>query len=41
MSTIYQFEHIATSHTLYRGKDCMRKFWDPLKELAKNITGFE
>ena len=41
MSKIYQFEHIANKHTLYRWKDCVKKFWNSLQELAKDITGFE
>ena len=26
MSTIWAFDHIENKHTLYRGKDCMKKF---------------
>ena len=41
MSTIWGFDHIENKHTLYRGKDCMKKFWDSLREHAKNIINFE
>ena len=41
MSTIWRFDHIENKHTLYRGKDFMKTFCDSLKELAKNIIGFE
>ena len=26
MSTIWGFDHIENKHSLYRGKDCMKKF---------------
>ena len=26
MSTIWAFDHIENKHTLYRGKDCVKKF---------------
>ena len=29
------FDQIEMKHTLYRGKDCMKKFCDSLKEHAK------
>ena len=41
MSTIWVFDHIENKHTLYRGKDCMKKFCGPLREHAKNIIDFE
>ena len=41
MSTICGFCHIENKHTLYRGKDCMKKFCDFLKEHAKNIILLE
>ena len=34
-STNLGFDQIETKHTLYRGKDCMKKFCDSLKEHAK------
>ena len=40
-STIWGFDHIENKHTLYRGKDCMKKFCDSLREHAKNIIVFE
>ena len=41
MSTIWAFNHIENKHTLYRGKACMKKFCEPLREHAKNIIDFE
>ena len=41
ISTICGFDHIENRHILYRGKDCMRTFYDSLKENAKNIIDFE
>ena len=36
-----EFHHIENKHILYRGKYCMKKFCDSLKELAKKIIDFE
>ena len=41
MSTIWAFDHIENKHTLYRGKDCIKKFWESLREHAKNIIDFD
>ena len=41
MSTIWGLDHTENKHTLYCGKDCMKKFCDSLKEHAKNIILFE
>ena len=41
MSTIWRFGHIEKKHTLYRWKDCMKKFCDSLEEHANNIILFE
>ena len=41
MSTIWEFDLIENKHTLYRGKDCMKKFCISLREHAKNIIDFE
>ena len=41
MSTIWAFYHIENKHTLHRGKDCMKKFCESLREHAKNIIDFE
>ena len=41
MSTIWAFDHIENKHTLYRGKDCTKKFFESLKENVKNIIDFE
>ena len=40
MSKIWPFDHIENKHTLYRGKDCMKKFCTSLREHAKNIIDF-
>ena len=41
VSTIWGFDHIEDKHTLYHGKDCMKKFCTSLREHAKNIIDFE
>ena len=41
MSTIWGFDHIEDKHTLYRGKDCTKKFFTSLRQHAKNIIDFE
>ena len=41
MSTIWAFDHIENKHTLYHGKDYMKKFCESLREHAKNIIDFE
>ena len=41
MSAIWAFDHIENKHTLYCGKDCMKKFCESLREHAKNIIDFE
>ena len=35
MSTIWGFDHIENKHALYRGKDCMKKFFISVREQAK------
>ena len=40
-STIWGFDHTEDKHTLYRGKDCMKKFCESLREHAKSVTDFE
>ena len=32
MSTILSFKSIENKHDIYRGKDCMEKFWESLRE---------
>ena len=39
-STICGFDHIEGKHTLYRGKDCMKKFCTSLREHSKDIIDF-
>ena len=41
MSTIWAFDPIRKKHTLYCGKDCMKKFCKSLREHARNIIDFE
>ena len=41
MSNIWGFDHIENKHTLYCGKDCMKKFCTSLREHTKNLTDFE
>ena len=41
MSIIRAFGHIENKYTLYRGKDCMKKFCESLREHSKNIIDFE
>ena len=40
MPTIWRFDHIEDKHTLYRGKDCMKKFCESLREHAKSTIIF-
>ena len=40
-STIWGFDYTEDKHTLYRGKDCMKKFCESLREHAKSVTDFE
>ena len=41
MSTIWAFDNIWNKYTLYRWKDCMKKFCEYLREHAKNMIDFE
>ena len=41
MSIILAFDHIEDKNNLYRGKDCMKKFCESLREYTKGIIGFE
>ena len=41
MSTIWAFYHVENKHNLYRGKYCMKKLCECLREHAKNTTNFE
>ena len=41
MLTIWGFDSKEIKHTLYRGKDCMKRFCSSLREHAKNINDFE
>ena len=41
MLTIWGFDYVEDKHTLFRRKDCMKKFCTPSREHAKNIIDFE
>ena len=41
MSIIWAFDYIESKHTLYRGKYCMKKFCEFLREHANNKIDFE
>ena len=41
ISTIWAFDRIENKDTLYRTKDCMKKFCESLREHVKNKTDFE
>ena len=41
ISTIWEFEHVKNKYSLYRGKDCMKRFWASLREHEQRIIGFE
>ena len=41
MSTISSFKGIENKHDVYRGKDCMKKFFESLREYAINIINFK
>ena len=41
MSTILSFKSIESKHDEYRGKDCMKKFCESLREHATKIINFK
>ena len=41
MSTIPSFKNIENKHDVYRGKDCMKKFRESLREHAMNIINLK
>ena len=41
MSTIWAFDDIENRDTLHREEGCTKKFFESLREHAKNITNFE
>ena len=41
ISNIFGFDHIKDKHTLWRGKDRMKRFCKSLRKQAQRITGFE
>ena len=41
MSTISSFESIGNNHDVYRGKDCMRKFCESLREHTMKKINFK
>ena len=41
MQTIWTFDHIENKYSLYRRKDCMKKFCESLREHTNNAIDFE
>ena len=41
ISTIWGFDHIEDKHTLYRRKDCMKRFCECLRGHTKSVIVFE
>ena len=41
MSTISSFRSIENKHDVYRGKDCMKKFYEFLRQHAMKIINFK
>ena len=41
MSTIYSFKRLENKHDVYRGKDCVKKFCESLREHAMERINFE
>ena len=41
MSTILSFKSLESEHDVYRGKDCMKKFCESLREHAMKIINFK
>ena len=41
MSTILSFKNIENKHDVYRGKYCMKKFCESLREHAMEIINFK
>ena len=41
MSTISSFRSIENKHDVYRGRDCMKKFCEVLREHAKKIINLK
>ena len=41
MSTIFSFRSIENKHDVYKGKDCIKKCCEYLRECAMKIINFE
>ena len=41
MSTLSSFKNIENKHDVYRGKDCMKKFCESLRDHAMKIINFK
>ena len=41
MPTICGFDFTENKHDACRSEDCLKKFWESLKELAMKIVNFE
>ena len=41
MTTISSFKNVEHKHDVYKGKDCMKKFCESLREYAIKIINFK
>lgn len=41
MSAMWEFDNIENMHSLYHGKDYVKKFYTSLRDHAKNVIDFE
>ena len=41
MSTIASFKDIGNKHGIYKGKDCMKKFCESLREHSMKVINFK
>ena len=41
MSAMWAFDNIKNKHSLYHGKDCMKKFCNSLREHGTSVINFE
>ena len=41
LSLISLFDSRKNKHSIYRGRDSIKKFWSDLKELGTNIINYE
>ena len=41
MSTISSFKNIENNHDIYRGKNCMKTFYESLREITMKLFNFK